>query len=212
MNAPGKTTLPPNRIPIAKLLARESATPEAIAKAVGMTEQEVMVPLFWHFDRGNAERVGAAWRLTPAGVAWLRERTDEPAPRRAATVTPRPVAPVTAVKAPRPPVERAPQRKCRTEPDMAEAEAARFRFVDAGLWEFVERFARIRGVNWTFLLGGVWTRHLQAARRDLYAELRDYPGREYSSGEIAWFFGYYDGSTVRHVLNRMARKIVRKAA
>ena len=179
--------LPPNRVPIAKLLARESATPETIAKALGIPEEEVTTALLWHFDRGNVERAGSAWRLTPAGREWLSERIarvpKEKAPPR--------------VKAPKPKAEPKlpkPPKPAPAPPTMADA--ARDRLRAAGLWSFVESFAKANGLDAMTLVGDARTQHVGRTRVRLYAALLAYPGRSYSNAEVGYLL-MRGGVTVR---------------
>lgn len=184
MNVPSKTTLPPNRIPIAKLLARESATPEVIAKVLRIPVEEVTTALLWHFDHGNVERAGSAWRLTPAGREWLSERIARVPKEKAA---PR-------AKAPKPKAEPRSPKPAPAPPTMADV--ARDRLRAAGLWSFVESFAKANGLDAMTLVGDARTQHVGRTRVRLYAALLAYPGRSYSNAEVGYLL-MRGGVTVR---------------
>ena len=186
--------LPPNRVPIAKLLARESATPETIAKALGVPEEEVTTALLWHFDRGSVERAGSVWRLTPEGREWLSQRVADKVPSAKNAKAPKAAPALAVVEAPK--VELAAPASRAAKTATASAAVVRDRLTKVGLWPFVESFATANGVQAMALVSEARTQHLGRTRLRLYAALLSYPGREYSVSEVAYLCGRYPG-TVR---------------
>ena len=179
-----KVHAPPSRVPVAMYLETGPALAQSIAAAFGMAEAEVLGVLGWHRQRGNVAVKGTAWRLTADGKDWLRlyATTGQPTTRKAIA---REVV----------------EGKTRTAAPKAKplsAPTVRDRLTAAGLWPFVEAFAKERGVTPMALAGPDRTRHLAHVRHALYAALRSYPGREYSGPEIAFLMGRHDHSTVYH--------------
>ena len=175
---------PPSRVPIAMYLESSTAKAQDIADALGMLEAEVLGVLGWHRQRGNVAVKGAEWRITPDGRDWLRAySTTGKTPSRKVIVRE-----VVEAKA------RAATQAIKAKP--LSAPTVRERLTLAGLWPFVEAFAKEHGVPPMALVGPDRTQYLGHVRQALYAALRSYPGRRYSGPEIAWHMGRHDHKTV----------------
>lgn len=175
------TGAPPARVPVALYLATATAKPADIAKALGMSEAEVVGVLGWHRQRGNTSSKGKVWRLTKDGRDWLRlYHADVYIPKKHAP-KPRVVLPVPK-----------PNEKAKP----LSATTVRERLTVAGLWPFVERFATERGVVPMALVSPERTKYLASVRHALYAALMTYPGRSYSGPDVARLLGRNDHKTV----------------
>lgn len=179
-----KVHAPPSRVPIAMYLETGTAKAQDIADALGMAEAEVIGVLGWHRQRGNVAARGAEWRLTPDGRDWLRAyATTGKTPRKHIV---------------REVVEAKTRAAAQVKAKPLSAPTVRDRLTLAGLWPFVEAFAKEHGVPPMALVGPDRTQYLGHVRQALYAALRSYPGRRYSGPEVAWHMGRHCHTTVFH--------------
>lgn len=172
-----KSVAPPSRFPVAMFLAPRPAKPQDIAAALGMTEAEVLGVLGWHRLRRHVVAGRTEWRLTQDGHDWLALYADSKPSRGGGAG--REVVRVTKARP-------------------LSATTVRERLTLAGLWPFVEAFAREHGVPLMALVGPERTKYLAQVRHELYAALLAYPGRSYSGPEVAWYMGRHCHSTVYH--------------